>query len=83
MKNTTRATRTAPETRGELNMDEIAAKVADAVCAELRVLLPICARIAAADTIHTVEKAETTFAHAVREGIVAAKAVELARNAQK
>ena len=50
--------------------------VAGAIVTRLEVLLPICARLAAADTIHTVQKAETVLRGAVSEGEQAAAIIK-------
>lgn len=64
------------ETREAVNLsretiDALADAVAGAIMTRLGVLLPICARLAAADTIHTVQKAETVLGDAIKEGLLA------------
>ena len=67
------AATTAPESLGAVDVDEIAAKVADALWARLARVLPICARLAAADTIHTQERGETVMRRAIKEGLEASE----------
>lgn len=50
--------------------------VAVAVCSRLARLLPVAARIAAADTVHTMHQPPTVFRHAIDEGIAAANILE-------
>ena len=52
---------------------ELADAVAAAIAMRLVVMLPVCARIAAADTLHNVQQPTTIFRHAVDEGIIAAE----------
>lgn len=64
------------ETREAVNLSRetinaLADAVAGAIMTRLGVLLPICARLAAADTIHTVQKAETVLGDAIKEGLLA------------
>lgn len=64
------------ETREAVNLSRetinaLADAVAGAIVTRLEVLLPICARLAAADTIHTVQKAETVLGDAIKEGLLA------------
>lgn len=56
-----------------VDVDEIAAKVADALWARLARVLPICARLAAADTLRTQEHAETVMRRAIKEGLKASE----------
>lgn len=49
-------------------INALAEAVAEAVCARLARLLPIMARLAAADTIHTVERSDKVFRRAIDEG---------------
>ena len=83
MKNNTKATKTTPESHGEQIVDEITVKVANAIRDELRVLLPICARLAAADTVHSTERPETVFKRAIDEGILAYNILKGVKNAKK
>lgn len=57
---------------GVIDVDDLASKVADAVCARLERFLPICARLAAADTLHTSETEVKVLRRAISEGIHAA-----------
>ena len=50
----------------------IAEAVAAAVVARLEELLPICARVAAADTMRSMQQPETVLRKAVDEGLIAA-----------
>ena len=64
------------ETREAVNLSRetinaLADAVAGAIVTRLEVLLPICARLAAADTIHTVQKPETVLGNAIKEGLLA------------
>jgi hypothetical protein len=64
------------ETREAVNLSRetinaLADAVAGAIVTRLEVLLPICARLAAADTIHTVQKPETVLGDAIKEGLLA------------
>jgi hypothetical protein len=64
------------ETREAVNLSRetinaLADAVAVAIVTRLEVLLPVCARLAAADTIHTVQKAETVLGYAIKEGLLA------------
>ena len=64
------------ETREAVNLspetiNALADAVAGAIVTRLEVLLPICARLAAADTIHTVQKPETVLGNAIKEGLLA------------
>lgn len=45
--------------------------VARNVIESLAVLLPVCARLAAADTLHTAQKPETVMRDAIAEGMTA------------
>lgn len=54
---------------------ELADAVAAAIATRLGVMLPVCARIAAADTLHNVQQPATIFKHAVDEGIIAAEVI--------
>lgn len=83
MKNKTRATKTTPESHGEQTVDEITTKVANAIRDELRLFLPIYARLAAADTVHSTERPETVFKRAIDEGILAYNILEGVINAKK
>ena len=67
----------SPATRAQGALDavdaaKIASEVADALWARLERFLPICARLAAADTLHTSEKPQTVFKRAITEGLAAA-----------
>jgi hypothetical protein len=69
------------ETREAVNLSRetinaLADAVAGAIVTRLEVLLPICARLAAADTIHTVQKLETVLRGAVSEGEQAAAIIK-------
>ena len=69
------------ETREAVNLSRetinaLADAVAGAIVTRLGVLLPVCARLAAADTIHTVQKAETVLRGAVSEGEQAAAIIK-------
>ena len=55
---------------------ELADAVAAAIVAHLNALLPVCARLAAADTIHTAQKPETVLRSAISEGALAAQIIE-------
>ena len=57
---------------GAVDADDFADKVANAVCARLERFLPICARLAAADTLHTMEGQPKVLNRAIDEGIAAA-----------
>lgn len=64
------------ETREAVNLSRetinaLADAVAGVIVTRLEVLLPICARLAAADTIHTVQKPETVLGDAIKEGLLA------------
>lgn len=64
------------ETREAVNLSRetinaLADAVAGSIVTRLEVLLPVCARLAAADTIHTVQKAETVLGDAIKEGLLA------------
>ena len=64
------------ETREAVNLSRetinaLADAVAGAIVTRMEVLLPVCARLAAADTIHTVQKAETVLGDAIKEGLLA------------
>ena len=64
------------QTREAVNLSRetinaLADAVAGAIATRLGVLLPVCARLAAADTIHTVQKAETVLGDAIKEGLLA------------
>lgn len=63
-------TKAAPSTANEL-----AATIAQTILAELKRLLPIYARLAAADTIHTTQRPETVMRQAIAEGVIAAKLI--------
>lgn len=52
---------------------EFAELIANAVEARLMRLMPVVARLAAADTIHTTERPETVMRHAIAEGRIAAE----------
>lgn len=71
--NSAGSARTGTGALGAADVDAIAAKVADALWARLARLLPICARLAAADTLHTQELAETVMRRAVGEGLKASE----------
>lgn len=67
----------SPATRGQGGLDEnwttkIASAVAERVCERLERFLPICARLAAADTLHTSETEAKVLRRAISEGIHAA-----------
>jgi hypothetical protein len=69
------------ETREAVNLSRetinaLADAVAGAIVTRLGVLLPVCARLAAADTVHTVQKAETVLRGAVSEGEQAAAIIK-------
>ena len=76
--------RTAPDARTDgaaVNLSretigELADAVAAAIVAHLKALLPVCARLAAADTIHTAQKPETVLRSAISEGALAAQIIE-------
>ncbi len=57
-------------------INALADAVAGAIVTRLGVLLPVCARLAAADTIHTVQKAETVLRGAIKEGETAAAMIK-------
>ena len=61
----------APET-----IQALAEAVAVSVGAKMARLLPVVARIAAADTLHTCERGDTVLRHAIDEGIAAANLME-------
>ena len=63
--------RTGQGALGAVDAAKIASEVTDAVCARLERLLPIYARLAAADTLHTSEKRATVIRRAIAEGIEA------------
>ena len=72
-----RQTESAPGAAAALDADELAAKIADALYAKFAPLLPILARLAAADTVHTAERPETVLRHAVvKEAPIAAALIE-------
>ena len=52
-------------------MDALAEAVAAAITKRLADLLPICARLAAADTLHTSQKPQTVLQDAITEGLMA------------
>lgn len=54
--------------------------LADAIVARLADVLPICARIAAADTLHTAQRPETVLRDAIAEGIMAANQLREVRS---
>lgn len=54
---------------------ELADAVAAAIATRLGVMLPVCARIAAADTLRNIQQPATIFKHAVDEGILAAEVI--------
>ena len=69
------------ETRELVNLSRetinaLADAFAGAIVTRLGVLLPVCARLAAADTVHTVQKAETVLRGAVSEGEQAAAIIK-------
>lgn len=69
------------ETREAVNLSRetinaLADAVAGAIATRLGVLLPVCARLAAADTIHTVQYKKTVLADAVKEGELAAEIIK-------
>lgn len=69
------------KTRESVNLSRetinaLADAVAGAIVTRLGVLLPVCARLAAADTVHTVQKAETVLRGAVSEGEQAAAIIK-------
>lgn len=70
-----RRTETGLGALGGVEVDELAAKVAEALWAKLGRLLPIYARLAAADTVRTVEKPEKVIRRAIDEGLVAAELI--------
>ena len=51
----------------------LAEAIVSGIVAELEKMLPIMARIAAADTVHTCEHAATIFRRVIREGLRAAE----------
>ena len=53
------------------NIKAIGDAVARNVIESLAVLLPVCARLAAADTLHTAQKPETVMRNAIAEGMTA------------
>ena len=69
------------ETREAVNLSRetinaLADAVAGAIATRLGVLLPVCARLAAADTIHTVQQAKTVLGDAIQEGMQAAAIIK-------
>ena len=69
------------QTREAVNLSRetinaLADAFAGAIVTRLGVLLPVCARLAAADTVHTVQKAETVLRGAVSEGEQAAAIIK-------
>lgn len=68
--------RTGLESLGDGWDDRLAAKIADAVCSRLARLLPLVARLAAADTIHTSEQPATVMGHAIKEGLEATEIIK-------
>ena len=66
----------APGALDAIDAAKIASEVADALWARLERFLPICARLAAADTLHTSEKPQTVFKRAITEGLAAAELIE-------
>ena len=73
--NAPRRAKCGPGEAGAVDLDDLAAKVADALWARLERFLPICARLAAADTLHTSEKPETVLRHAIKEGEIARRMI--------
>ena len=61
----------APET-----IQALAEAVAVSIGTKMARLLPVVARIAAADTLHTCERGDTVLRHAIDEGIAAANLME-------
>ena len=57
-------------------IDALADAVAAAVVARLKELLPVCARVSAADTVHTVQRPESVLRDAVKEGRLAADIIK-------
>ena len=57
-------------------INALADAVAGAIVTRLGVLLPVCARLAAADTIHTVQQAKTVLGDAIQEGMQAAAIIK-------
>ena len=51
---------------------KIADEISERLCKRLEALLPICARLAAADTLHTTERESTVLRRAIEEGVRAA-----------
>jgi len=60
-------------------LEELSTAVADKILDGLKLFLPIVARLAAADTLRTSEKAETVLDRAIKEGRLAA-AIYAAQN---
>ena len=59
---------------------KIADEISERLCKRLEVLLPICARLAAADTLHTTEREPKVLRRAIDEGIRAAKMLQEVRH---
>ena len=69
-------TRMGLEAPGGADADNLAVKIADALYAKFAPLILTAARLAAADTIHTVEQPETVFKRAVDEARRAANVIQ-------
>jgi hypothetical protein len=54
----------------------VAEMIAEAVEARLMRLMPVFARLTAADTIHTTERPETVMRRAISEGLAAAGLIQ-------
>ena len=71
-----RRTQRGAGARDAIDLDVLASKVADALWAQLERFLPICARLAAADTLRTTEKRPTVLKRAIDEGVEAADLIQ-------
>lgn len=60
-------------TETQLDVDVMASKVTSRIMDELKAYLPIIARLANADTIHSMERPETVLRRAIAEGRQAAE----------
>lgn len=70
----------AQAARRDERIAALAHAVTAQIMAELREYLPVVARLAAADTIHTTQEPETVMRHAIGEGRLAAKIINEKEN---
>lgn len=66
---------TTPAQNGEVTMVELSdstiERLATAIASQLRQMMPLHARLCAADTIRTSERPDTVFRHAIKEAAIA------------